>query len=136
MPTFRSRGGFTLIELLITVVIIGLLASIAMAMLWRAKDRSLISTLQGDLKTVAVHQETYFALHHAYASATSQLTEFQESPGVTVAFTYTANDGWAATAEHTSLTNVRCGLLVGAAPVGTADPALVSGVVTCGPFSP
>jgi prepilin-type N-terminal cleavage/methylation domain-containing protein len=134
MRAQRKRGGFTLIELLITIVIVGILATIAMAMLWRSKDRSLIATLQGDLKVAAVHQETYFSKHYGYAPVPDSLTEFSASPGVTVTVTHRASDGWAGIAEHVSLTGQRCGLLVGAAPVGSADPALVSGVVTCGPF--
>ena len=126
-----KRDGFTLIELLITIVIISILAMIGVTLFWRAKDRGLEASLQSDLKTVAVQQEIYFGSQHIYAATPGTLDGFQPSPGVNVAITYAAADGWAAVTTHPSISGSRCGILMGAAPVGSADPANATGIVMC-----
>ena len=126
-----KREGFTLIELLIVIVIMGVLATIAMSLFWRAKDRGLQSSLQSDLKTAATQQEEYFMSHNAYASSSADIPDFTTSPGVNVNIVYSGTDGWAGVATHPSIVNVRCGLIIGSAPAGAADPATTPGIVMC-----
>lgn len=131
MRRLPKREGFTLIELLITIVIISVLAAIAITLFWRAKDRGLESSLQSDLKTVAVQQESYFGSQRAYASSLGDLPDFDASPGVVLAITYAAADGWAGTTVHPSISGTRCGLMIGDAAAGSADPADRPGIVMC-----
>jgi type IV pilus assembly protein PilA len=56
MRSCSLRRGFTLIELLITLVLVGILATISMKTFWQVKDRGLEATLKSDLKTLATHQ--------------------------------------------------------------------------------
>jgi prepilin-type N-terminal cleavage/methylation domain-containing protein len=129
--TAPKRDGFTLIELLIVIVIMGVLAAVAVSLFWRVKDRGLESSLQSDLKTVATQQEDYFMRHSAYAPSTGSIPDYTGSPGVVVTINYAAADGWAGQATHPGIPNVRCGLIVGTAPAGSADPATSVGIVQC-----
>ena len=131
MRKLPKRDGFTLIELLITIVIISILAMIAVTLFWRAKDRGLEASLQADLKTAAVQQEMYFGSIGTYASTPATLPDFQPSPGVNVAITYAAADGWAAVTTHPSITGTTCGYMNGEAPAGSALPATTAGIVMC-----
>jgi prepilin-type N-terminal cleavage/methylation domain-containing protein len=131
MRRLPTREGFTLIELLMVIVIIGLLATIAMQVFWRAKNRGFEAAMQSDLKSAAVHQERYFEKHVTYAPSDANLTDFAASPGVTLSITYAQSDGWAGIVTHVSAMR-NCGLLVGAAPAGSAGPATAPGVVECG----
>ena len=126
-----TRGGFTLVELLITIVIVSVLAGIAVTLFWRAKDRGLEASLQSDLRTAAVQQEQYFEANRTYASLPSAMPDFDSSPGVAMSITYAEADGWAAVTTHPTIAGTRCGLMVGNAPAGSADPATAPGVVAC-----
>jgi prepilin-type N-terminal cleavage/methylation domain-containing protein len=126
------KEGFTLIELLMVIVIIGLLATIAMQVFWSAKNRGFEAAMQSDLKSAAIHQETYFSRHITYAPTDTDLTDFDPTPGVSLNITYAQTDGWAGIATHVSAMR-HCGLMVGAAPAGSAGPATAPGVVACSP---
>jgi prepilin-type N-terminal cleavage/methylation domain-containing protein len=126
-----NRSGFTLIELLIVIVLIGILAVIAQAYLWNAKDRALITNMQHDLKVLATQQEVYFARSLSYADDMIQLTDYTPSTGVQIQITYAQTDGWAATATHTSIAGVQCGVFHGNATAADAPPADRHGVVRC-----
>lgn len=123
------RRGFTLIELLITLILLGVLATISINFFWRARDRGIEASLQSDLRTMAAQQEEYFGTHSTYAATVADL-EFVPSGGVQLGIGYAAPDGWAATTSHPTVTR-RCGLLIGAAPPGSADPATDPGLVSC-----
>ena len=125
------RSGFTLIELLIVLVIIAILATIGVNRFWAAKDRSLFSTIQSDIRNMAAEQEIYFERNLSYAPAPTDLVDFQPSPGVTINITYSAADGWAANGTHASLGGQQCGYFTGNAPVLTGAPATVLGVIRC-----
>lgn len=133
MSSMPKRAGFTLIELLIVIVIIGVLATFAMQVFWRAKDRGLEASLQSDLRAAAAHQEVYFERNHSYAGTPAELPQFETSPGVQLEITYAEFDGWAGITTSDQLPHKRCGLLVGAAPSGVGGPAITNGIVTCGP---
>jgi len=125
-----NRRGMTLIELMLVFIIIGLLASIAMPRLKHVKDRALIATMKRDLRTFAMHEESYY---YDRASYTDDLTAmkaggFDTSPDVTITVNEATILGWSATAEHAQ-SLVECYLFVGnAAPVGAAT---VEGSLEC-----
>jgi prepilin-type N-terminal cleavage/methylation domain-containing protein len=56
---FRPRRAFTLVEIMVVVVIIGLLASIAIAALSRVREKTENSTVANDLRTFSAAFEQY-----------------------------------------------------------------------------
>lgn len=133
MRGIRRREGFTLIELLIAMVIVAILASIAINLFWKAKDRSLKSSLESDLRNAAVQQEVYYERYNRYATIPTDIPGYAASPGVVLTVNYAANDGWGGVTTHQNLPGTTCGLLVGEAPAGSAGSAVRVGVVTCNP---
>lgn len=133
MRRLPTREGFTLVELLITIVIVGILAMIAVSQFWSAKDRGLETTMQADLKTFAVQQESYYTVHSRYASSPQNIALYSASPGVQLTITYAAADGWAATTTHPSVPNAVCGFYFGQAPADMGAPASAPGIVQCTP---
>lgn len=125
------RKGFTLIEVLIVLVIIAIVATIGLNRLWSAKDRSLISTMIADLRSLATEQEIYFDRNFAYAGNLADLVDYSPSPGVTITLTNAQTDGWAGNAVHLSLTGTQCGIFTGNAPQAAGAPATVVGVIAC-----
>src|SRR3954467_10887592 len=93
-----ARDGFTLIELLVTMLIIGILASFAVAMLWRSKDHGYEAAMKSDLKSLITDQEGYFEHNSTYAGSISDLAPPTISPGVVLTVTNASQTGWAATA--------------------------------------
>jgi two-component system, NtrC family, sensor kinase len=73
--------GFTLIELLVVIVVVGILATVAISVFWRAKDRSLVTTLEADLRTVAAKQEEFFEASMTYATQEELLSGHSLSHG-------------------------------------------------------
>jgi prepilin-type N-terminal cleavage/methylation domain-containing protein len=133
MRRLPTREGFTLIELLIVIVIVGILATIAIKVFWTAKDRGMESTLKSDLRTVAVHQETWYERNYTYAEDIDSLVNFSLSPSVELDIQHADPDGWAAVASSPSLIGMRCGFWIGSVPNGLDTPATMPGRVQCGP---
>jgi len=77
MSESRSDGGFTVVELLLTVTIIGILASMAVPALSRAKAVSAEASTVGSLRAIGTAQATFAAscADGYYAPALSWLTE-------------------------------------------------------------
>jgi prepilin-type N-terminal cleavage/methylation domain-containing protein len=125
------RGGFTLIELLIALTIVSLLMAITVPMLGYARERAYITSMQSDLRNLAVMEESYFYDHSFYTAnlGTLEARGFLASRGVTVEIREAVPTGWSATVSHIA-TPRQCHLFVGAAaPVGSATEA---GVMDCG----
>jgi general secretion pathway protein G len=117
-----NRKGMTFVELLLVFVIIGLLTTIALPRLKHVKDRALIATMKRDLRTFAMHQESYYYDRASYTDDMVALVSagFGPSPDVTISVNEATVLGWSATAEHAAST-VECYLFVGdASPLGTA----------------
>ncbi|MGQ0560266.1 MAG: type IV pilin protein [Gemmatimonadota bacterium] len=127
----KRRPGFTILELLTVMIIVGLLAAIAVSRFWSVKERSYWVSVKNDLRNVAIQQERYFSNHQAYAADMPALPDARLSSGVTVTVVWSANTGWAATAEHTGMVGRKCGYFTGPAPAGVAAPATKSGSVAC-----
>jgi type IV pilus assembly protein PilA len=106
-----SRGGFTLIELLIVVVIIGILASIAIAKYHNSKEQSYIASMREDIRNLATAQEAYYFDHNGvYAPSIASLgTAFKPSETNTVSISGATASSWRATATS-SMTPVKCRL--------------------------
>jgi type IV pilus assembly protein PilE len=126
-----ERDGFTLIELLITMIIIGILASFAVAMLWRAKDQGHEASIKSDLRSLVTDQENYFGKNSTYAGSVTDLAPPTISPGVQITITNASTTGWAATATHPSDAGRICAIRVGDAPASAAPAAVEPGFVQC-----
>ena len=117
-----NRKGMTIIELVLVMMIIGLLAMIAMPRLGHMKDRALIANMKHDLRTFAMHQESYYYDRASYTDDIDALAAggYSASANVTISVNEATILGWSATAEH-SESLVQCNLFVGdASPVGAA----------------
>ncbi|MCX8156882.1 MAG: type II secretion system GspH family protein [Verrucomicrobiae bacterium] len=62
----RIRQGFTLVEILMVLAVIGVLAAIALTILPVAKDRSLRSRAEAQLRQIEAAIEAYHAKHGLY----------------------------------------------------------------------
>jgi len=67
------QHGFTLIELMITVVIIGILASIAMPAYTEYVKRGHRAAAQGEMMSIANLQQQFFLANRGYASSVGAL---------------------------------------------------------------
>jgi prepilin-type N-terminal cleavage/methylation domain-containing protein len=119
MLHLNRRRGFTLIELLIVVVIIGVLASIAVASFRNVKQKSYLSVLKSDLRNLAVAQEMHFEANRAYTDDLA-LIRFNPTRGVQFSITATAT-GWEAIATHNGALPRVCSMFYGnVTPTGPA----------------
>jgi type IV pilus assembly protein PilA len=80
----KREEGFTLIELLVVVIIIGILAAIAIPVFLAQRERAWRSTVQSDLRNIAVSMETYYTDEGEYSAAalTDGSFGYQQSNGV------------------------------------------------------
>lgn len=124
----KSRG-FTLIELLIVVVILGILAALAIPQYFNTKQKAYVAQMKTDLKNLATAEEAFFYDSTTYATL-AELTNFQQSTGVTVNVVEATAKGWSATAVH-SQTARQCALFIGVLTGSPPSPATVEGRITC-----
>lgn len=106
----RKGNGFTLIELMIVIVIVGILCAITIPKYSRSKERTYVTTMKADLRTLATFQESFAAESlGTYFSGDGMAQGFRSSQAVTV--NATAVNGppstWTATAAH-GLTTKTC----------------------------
>lgn len=124
-----GRGGFTLIELVVVIIIIGLLAAFAVPRLSSARGRAFSSTLESDLRNLAVAEEAYYYEHGSYTQDMSRLF-VTASPGVTVSVSAAGSMGWSATAVHPTADPGLCALFYGE-PSSQPAPATSEGQIAC-----
>lgn len=109
MPArMRRRIGFTIVELLVVVLIIGILASIAIAKFGDSKRRAYLAAMQSDLRGLATVAESQFTSDNSYEGVVAP----QGSDGVTLTFTGTPS-GWTARARHVGVPGVECAMAAG-----------------------
>ncbi|MGI9044732.1 MAG: type IV pilin protein [Gemmatimonadaceae bacterium] len=103
----RNGYGFTLIELMIVIVIIGILCAITIPKYSRSKERTYVTTMKSDLRTLATIQESYAAESlGTYFSGDGLAQGFTASQAVTVSATAVSGppSSWTATAAHSLTT--------------------------------
>ena len=125
--TTLNRRGVTFVELLTVVVIIGLLAVFALPRLTRNKEKTIIATMQSDMRNLATAQEGYY-----YASAVYTVDPVALNITLSQGNVLTINEatvaGWSATIGN-PLTTQQCYLFHGnATPIGSAT---VEGDIDC-----
>lgn len=115
----ESRRGVTLIELLTVVVIIGLLVAFAIPRLTRNKERTVVASMQSDLRNLATAQEGYYQTNSTYTIDPVALN-VSLSVGNVLIINQATVAGWSATVSN-PLTTDQCYLFHGnATPVGSA----------------
>jgi prepilin-type N-terminal cleavage/methylation domain-containing protein len=128
MPsTTRDQRGVTFVELLTVVVIVGLLAVFALPRLSRNKEKTIIASMQSDMRNLALAEEGYYYANATYTSNPVVLN-ITLSQGNSLTINQATISGWSATISN-PLTPQQCYLFHGtAAPLGTA---VVEGDINC-----
>lgn len=111
----RRRTGFTIIELLIVVLIIGILASVAIAKFGESKRRAYLTAMKSDLRGLATMAESRYTSDNSYENIEAP----QGSDGVTLTFLGTPS-GWSATATHVGVPGVECTIAAGSSLAANA----------------
>lgn len=125
-----DRRGFTLIELVVVVTVIGLLTAIVVPKLRGFKERVYVAAMKSDLRTFALHEESYYYDRATYTDDVITLAAagYNTSPDISVTVNEATFLGWSATATHSGVP-VKCYVFIGnAAPVGTSA---FEGTVAC-----
>jgi prepilin-type N-terminal cleavage/methylation domain-containing protein len=105
------RKGFTLIELLIVVVIIGILAAIAIPKFANTKSKAYKTAMVSDLRNLVTAEEAFFSDSGKYSNTIdSSHVKFSSSKSVTVTIAQPGTGYWSATATHSQLSGVTCGI--------------------------
>jgi type IV pilus assembly protein PilA len=125
MQSHSRRRGFTLIELLLVMLVIGILASMAVARYRALKERAYIATMKSDMGELRIAEEAFWAENQFY---TIDLTLLDFKPSSDVTLTITSGDltaGYDAQAVHIAAPAIICqmyvGRVVGAMPSGQID---------------
>lgn len=97
-----KRNGFSLFELLVVIAIVGILAAVSIPRFSDFRASAYDSRSQQDLRNLASAQELHRATSNGYAAATSELTSFRPSDGVTVTIDAADETAFRATATHSA----------------------------------
>lgn len=123
----RSAQGVTLIELMVVVLIVGLLVVFALPRLSRNKEKTVIASMQSDLRNLANAEEGFYYANSTYSIDPVALN-LTLSPGNVLTINQGTVSGWSATISN-PLTPEQCYLFHGnATPIGSAT---VEGDIDC-----
>jgi prepilin-type N-terminal cleavage/methylation domain-containing protein len=114
----RSKCGFTLLELLVVVLMIGVLATIALASYPYMREKAGDAAAKSDLKNAAILQEEYYGDNQTYADQAALDGVFVGSENVTLTVVSADMGGYEMSATHTASTSTFC--------LSSADGAVVS----------
>jgi prepilin-type N-terminal cleavage/methylation domain-containing protein len=119
--------GVTLIELMVVVLIVGLLVVFALPRLSRNKEKTVIASMQSDLRNLANAEEGFYYANSTYSTDPVALN-LTLSPGNVLTINEGTVAGWSATISN-PLAPELCYLFHGnATPVGSAT---VEGDINC-----
>ena len=110
-------NGFSLIELLIVILVIGILATIAIASYPQVRARAGNAAAKSDLRNAALFQEDYFATNATYADQSALTSDFDPSENVTLTVVSADQTGYEMSATHATSTQTFC--------LSSADGAVV-----------
>ncbi len=104
----RSSDGFTIVELLVIILIIGILATIAIASYPQMRVKAANAAAKSDLKNAAHFQETYFATNDTYADQAIVDAEFSTTENVTLSVLEADANGYEMSATHSASLETFC----------------------------
>lgn len=110
-------NGFTLIELLIVILVIGILATIAIAAFPTIRAKAGNAAAKSDLRNAATFQEDYYATNATYADQSALTSDFNTSENVTLTVVSADASGYEMSATHATSTQTFC--------LSSADGAVV-----------
>ncbi len=112
----HRQSGFTLIEVMITVVVIGILASIAYPSYQEFVKRGNRTEGQAFLSEVAARQERYYAQNHAYITDIGKLNlkngDKSETEKYVLSIGANAGDGGYTLTATPNFDDTKCGNLI------------------------
>ncbi|MGD2215125.1 MAG: prepilin-type N-terminal cleavage/methylation domain-containing protein [Gemmatimonadales bacterium] len=139
-----AKRGFTLVELIFVIVIISIIAAMASASLYRAKNAAYLAAMESDLRNLIRAQEEYHAWTSGYftndpgnadgATYAKSADGLDFTPSENVVIKIRANNrGWTARAEHENRSPDKfyCAVFIG--DINPFGPAEEEGVIACEP---
>ena len=103
-----NQKGFSLIELLIVMLVIGVLATIALASYPYMRSKSGDAAAKSDLKNAAIYQEDYYSTNQTYADQTDLDAGFTGTDNVTVKVVSADDGGYEMSANHAASSETWC----------------------------
>ena len=104
----RSSAGFTLLELLVIMLLIGILATIAIASYPQMRVKAANAAAKSDLKNAATFQEDFYSTNETYADQTELDSGFGATENVTVTVISADEGGYELSANHAASAETWC----------------------------
>lgn len=103
-----NEKGFSLIELMIVILVIGVLATIAMASYPYMRVKTGDAAAKSDLKNAATFQEDFYSTNETYADQTELDSGFGATENVTVTVISADEGGYELSANHAASAETWC----------------------------